>query len=158
MAALARAVGYGAWRAEPRGHVPVFADVRTSDARALVREFLRQAPGWLTPEQAPELLRCYGIPLADLAPAGTEVTVRVAGDRVFGSLVTFGEGPHGAPHATDRPGRGQADRSASRLRPEADSRPCATCCSGSRGSPRTCPRSPISTSIRSSSRPQGWPW
>ena len=45
-----------------------------------MREFLRQAPGWLAPEQAAELLRCYGIPLADLAPPGTEVTVRVADD------------------------------------------------------------------------------
>ena len=88
--ALARAVGYGAWRAEPRGHVPAFADVRTSDARTLVREFLRQAPGWLAPEQTAELLRCYLIPLADLPPPGTEVTVRVTDDRMFGSLVTFG--------------------------------------------------------------------
>jgi acyl-CoA synthetase (NDP forming)/GNAT superfamily N-acetyltransferase len=86
--ALARAAGYGAWRAEPPGRVPVFADVRTADARALVRS----EPGWLAPEQTAELLRCYGIPLADLAPPGTEVTVRVADDRVFGSLVTLGVG------------------------------------------------------------------
>ena len=92
VAALARAAGYGAWRAEPRGHLPGFPDIRTADARTLVREFLRQAPGWLAPEQAAELLRCYGIPLADLPPAGTEVTVRVADDHMFGSLVTLGLG------------------------------------------------------------------
>ena len=92
--ALARAAGYGAWRAEPRGRLPVFADIRTEDARTLVREFLRQAPGWLPPDQAAELLRCYGITLADLPPAGTEVTVRVADDHIFGSLVTLGPG-HG---------------------------------------------------------------
>ncbi len=57
-----------------------------------MREYLRQAAGWLPPEQAAELLRCYGIPLADLPPAGTEVTVRVADDHMFGSLVTFGLG------------------------------------------------------------------
>ena len=62
--ALARAAGYGAWRATPRGQVPVLPDVRTEDARALVRE---SAPGWLGPAQAAELLRCYGIPLADPA-------------------------------------------------------------------------------------------
>ena len=90
--ALARAVGYGAWRAEPRGHVPAFADIRTADARALAHDCLRQAPGWLTPGQAAELLRCYGIPLADLPPAGTKVTVRVADDHIFGSLVTLGIG------------------------------------------------------------------
>ncbi len=87
--ALARAAGYGAWRAEPRGHLPVFPDIRTEDARTLVREAL---PGWLPPEQAAALLRCYRIPLADLPPAGTEVTVTVADDRTFGPLVTFGSG------------------------------------------------------------------
>ena len=86
--ALARAVGYGTWRAEPQGHVPAFADIRTQDARTLVREFPRE--GWLRPEQAAELLRCYGIPLADFPAEGTKVTVRVADDHVFGSLVTFG--------------------------------------------------------------------
>ena len=38
--ALARAAGYGAWRAEPRGHVPEFPDVETADARALVQSAL----------------------------------------------------------------------------------------------------------------------
>jgi acyl-CoA synthetase (NDP forming)/GNAT superfamily N-acetyltransferase len=92
VAALARAAGYGAWRAEPHGHVPVFADIKTEQARTLVREVLHQAPGWLGPEYTAELLRCYGIPLADLAPPGSEVTVRVVDDPVFGGLVTFGVG------------------------------------------------------------------
>ena len=91
VAALARAAAYGAWRAEPHGHVPVFTDIRTEDARTLVHEALRRAPGWLAPEQTAELLRCYGIPLADLAPPGTELTVRVADDPVFGALVTLGD-------------------------------------------------------------------
>ena len=118
MAALARAAAYGAWRAEPHGHVPVFPDIRTADARTLVREVLQQAPGWLAPEQTAELLRCYGIPLADLAHPGTEVTVRLADDPVFGALVTFGETSRLAP-LTDL----DADkmvRSATRLHPEAD--------------------------------------
>ena len=85
VAALARAAGYGAWRARPRGHVPVFADIRTADARALVRD----VRGRLAPGQTAALLRCYGIPLTDLPPAGTEVTVTVADDRMFGSLVTL---------------------------------------------------------------------
>ena len=97
VAALARAAGYGAWRAEPHGHVPVFADIKTEQARTLVREVLRRAPGWLTPEHAAELLRCYGIPLADLAAPGAEVTVRVADDHVFGALVTFGDATRLAP-------------------------------------------------------------
>ena len=96
MRALARAAAYGAWRAEPRGRVPEFPDVRTADARALV---LPARPGWLGPEQAAELLRCYGLPLADLPPAGTELTVRVTDDHMFGSLVTLcplGSGPGAA--------------------------------------------------------------
>jgi acyl-CoA synthetase (NDP forming)/GNAT superfamily N-acetyltransferase len=92
--ALARAAGYGAWRAEPRGHVPDFADIRVAEARALVREFLGQAPGGgrLAPGQVAGLLRCYGIPLADLAPPGTEVTITVADDHVFGPLLVLGAG------------------------------------------------------------------
>ena len=45
VAALARAAGYGAWRAEPHGHVPVFADVKTEQARTLVRQVLAPGPG-----------------------------------------------------------------------------------------------------------------
>jgi acyl-CoA synthetase (NDP forming)/GNAT superfamily N-acetyltransferase len=97
--ALARAAAYGAWRAEPRGRVPQFPDIRTADARALVHESHHQ--GWLAPEQAAELLRCYGLPLADLPAAGTEVTVRVADDHMFGSLVTLGPAARLTP-LTDR--------------------------------------------------------
>ena len=64
--ALARAAGDGAWRAAPRGTVPDLPDVRTADARALIQD---SAPGWLGPAQAAELLRCYGIALADPAPS-----------------------------------------------------------------------------------------
>ncbi len=96
--ALARAAGYGAWRAEPRGHVPEFPDVETADARALVRSALARHQGWLGPEQTARLLRCYGLPLADLPPAGTELTVRVTDDHMFGTLVTLGrrEAPQAA--------------------------------------------------------------
>jgi acyl-CoA synthetase (NDP forming) len=86
--ALARAAAYGAWRAEPRGRVPRFPDVRTADARALVQA----GSGWLDPEQAADLLRCYGLPLADLPAAGTELTIRVTDDHMFGALVTLGRG------------------------------------------------------------------
>jgi acyl-CoA synthetase (NDP forming)/GNAT superfamily N-acetyltransferase len=83
--ALARAAGYGAWRAAPRGQVPDLPGVRTADARTLVR-----TSGWLGPAQAAELLRCYGIP-PDLTP-GPRAAVRVAGDRVFGPLVRLEAG------------------------------------------------------------------
>ncbi len=99
VAALARAASYGAWRAEPRGRVPDFGDIRVADARTLAREFLRQAPegGWLPANKATALLSCYGIPVAvseddPAAPAGTELIVTVAADQMFGPLVVFGLG------------------------------------------------------------------
>jgi acyl-CoA synthetase (NDP forming) len=107
VAAMARAAGYGAWRAAPRGQVPDFADIRAADARTLTHEFLRQAPdgGWLSPRQTTDLLGCYGILLADGEDAsatvaaragGTEVIVRVAADHTFGPLVMFEPGGHAA--------------------------------------------------------------
>jgi acyl-CoA synthetase (NDP forming)/GNAT superfamily N-acetyltransferase len=97
--AVARAAGYGAWRAEPRGQVPDFPDVRAADARLLIREFLRESPagGWLAPGQAAALVSCYGIPVAAgdeeaAAWPGTEVIVTVAADQMFGPLVVFGLG------------------------------------------------------------------
>src|SRR4029079_18582987 len=79
--AVAHAAGYGAWRAAPRGQVPDLTGVSTADARTLVR-----TSGWLSPAQATELLRCYGIRPGDLT-SGPRAAVRVAGDRVFGPLV-----------------------------------------------------------------------
>ena len=73
-AAVARAASYGAWRAGPRGQVPRLPDVRTEDAHALVREFFHATVGggWMPPEVTAGLLRCYGIPLAELTQAGSE--------------------------------------------------------------------------------------
>ena len=73
-AAVARAARYGAWLAAPSGVVPEFANVRTEDAHALVREFLGSDGhrGWLPPDTTEALLRCYGIPLTGLVPVHSE--------------------------------------------------------------------------------------
>ena len=94
VAAMARAIGYGAWLAEPRGRVPDFPDIRTADARTLAREFLRHTPqgGWLPPGKTADLLSCYGVAVGAAAPDGTEVIVTVAADQMFGPLVVFGLG------------------------------------------------------------------
>ncbi len=125
VAAMARAAGYGAWRATPRGHVPDFSDIRAGDAGTLAHEFLRQAPGggWLSAGQTTGLLGCYGITLAageDVSAnraaraGGTEVTIRAVADHVFGPLVTCGPG------GTDyRPAEVFADHAA-RLTPLTD--------------------------------------
>ncbi len=105
VAALARAAGYGVWRAGPRGRVPDFPDVETAQARAQVREFLQHAPagGWLPPGQVAELLRGYGISVAagqdapvtlGVVTGAAEVSVGVTADDIFGSLVALG--PPGA--------------------------------------------------------------
>ena len=129
-AAVARAATYGAWRTEPPGQVPSFPDIRAADARALVHEFLAQGSGSgsLPADKVADLLRCYGIPLAEpgLVPSvstgGMEVIVGVTDDEVFGSLVVFGlwrrghrrghrgvRRPCGPAHPADRHRRGQAD-------------------------------------------------
>jgi acyl-CoA synthetase (NDP forming) len=106
--ALARAAGYGDWRAEPRGEVPAFTDVAAGSARVLMHRFLAMAPGggWLPPSQVTALLACYGIAPGPVTAArapdgtvteagqadGTEVRVGVVDDRVFGPLIALGPG------------------------------------------------------------------
>ena len=47
--------------------MPELGRIRAADARALIGAFLGRLPGggWLPPVEAGELLRCYGIPLAE---------------------------------------------------------------------------------------------
>jgi acyl-CoA synthetase (NDP forming) len=107
--ALAHAAHYGAWRARPPGHVPEFSDVRSDDAQALIGAFLAGAPdgGWLPPGGAAELLGCYGVRLAPASQAtmnqgGTEVTIGVTHEPVFGPLILFGPADIAADAAGDR--------------------------------------------------------
>ena len=67
--ALGRAAGYGAWRATPAGCVPEL-DVDDARAAAIIARALSRGPGWLAPEDATELLDCYGIaqPPHELVP------------------------------------------------------------------------------------------
>jgi acyl-CoA synthetase (NDP forming) len=112
-AALAHASRYGAWRTGPHGQVPGFSDIRATDARALVTEFLHREPGgdWLAQAAAADLLRCYGIPSADSPArddtasqdtagndeaAGAEMAIGVTDDHVFGPLVVLDCGARAA--------------------------------------------------------------
>jgi acyl-CoA synthetase (NDP forming)/GNAT superfamily N-acetyltransferase len=69
--ALARAARYGCWRSRPSGTVPEFDDLRTPDARQTVSSFLARMPGggWLSAEEADDLLRCYDIPMVEFRRA-----------------------------------------------------------------------------------------
>ena len=100
--AMARAAKYGAWRTESRGRVPIFPDVRTEDARTLVRGFFRTTlgGGWMPPDKTAELLRCYGIPLAELTPARSEDEAVSAFEAVAGPVVLKADVP-GLLHKTD---------------------------------------------------------
>ena len=101
-AAMARAARYGAWRTEPRGQVPSLPDIRTEDARTLVRGFFHATlgGGWMPPDKTAELLRCYGIPLAELTPARSEDEAVRAFETVAGPVVLKADVP-GLVHKTD---------------------------------------------------------
>jgi acyl-CoA synthetase (NDP forming)/GNAT superfamily N-acetyltransferase len=101
-AAVARAARYGVWRTEPRGQVPSLPDVRTEDARALVHGFFHATVGggWMPPEATAELLRCYGIRLAELTAAGREDEAVRAFEAVAGPVVLKADVP-GLLHKTD---------------------------------------------------------
>lgn len=63
-AALGRVAAYARWRREPAGEVTEPVDIRLSEARTLVREYLTNQPGggWLPPEETMRLLDMFGIP------------------------------------------------------------------------------------------------
>jgi acyl-CoA synthetase (NDP forming)/GNAT superfamily N-acetyltransferase len=109
VAAMARAAGYGVWRAEPRGRLPAFTDISPAGARALLGEFLGEHPegGSLPPGTAASLLRLYGITLADDEdlPPGAEVMVQMSTDATFGPLIRFGLGGPSAELLDDRSAR-----------------------------------------------------
>jgi acyl-CoA synthetase (NDP forming)/GNAT superfamily N-acetyltransferase len=100
--AMGRAARYGAWRTEPRGQIPTLAGVRTEDAHALVHAFFHATlgGGWMPPDKTAELLRCYGIPLAELIPARSEDEAVSAFETVAGPVVLKADVP-GLLHKTD---------------------------------------------------------
>jgi len=80
--ALARAAFYGSWRSRPAGTVTEFGDLRAADARSIVDSFLARMPGggWLSAEEADDLLRCYGLPMVEfLRAADAGAAVEAAG-------------------------------------------------------------------------------
>jgi acetyl coenzyme A synthetase (ADP forming)-like protein len=66
--ALARVVAHAEWRVRARGTVPVFADVRPDIARSVVDGI----EAWLAPTAVHEVLRAFGIPVAEMRTAATE--------------------------------------------------------------------------------------
>jgi acyl-CoA synthetase (NDP forming) len=100
--ALARAAGYGAWRARPPGRPAVFDDLRPDDARTLIRGFLARSPagGWLPPALTGDLLACYGISPPAGHPAVSEQAAVDAAARLGGPVVLKADVP-GLVHKSD---------------------------------------------------------
>ena len=101
--ALARAARYGSWRSRPAGTVPELANLRVADAQSIIDAFLARMPGggWLSAEEADDLLRCYGIPMVEFRRAGyADAAVEVAA-RLGGHVVIKADVP-GLLHKTDR--------------------------------------------------------
>ena len=100
--ALGRAASYSAWRRRPAGSVPELAGIRPDDARALVQAFLGRLPGggWLSPAEADELLRCYGIPVVDSRYTTGLAALLEAADALGGHVALKADVP-GLVHKSD---------------------------------------------------------
>lgn len=70
--ALARATEYGAWRRRPKGIIPRFETIRREQARQILETGLARGAGWLTPEEAQQLLQAAGIAMAATRVVATE--------------------------------------------------------------------------------------
>jgi acyl-CoA synthetase (NDP forming)/RimJ/RimL family protein N-acetyltransferase len=99
--ALARAVTYSRWVNRPPGHVRWFEDLDVGAARALMTRLLRELPegGALSDDRLRELLRCYGIALAQQEPVATLDEAIAAGCRYGWNVMLRAA----APHLQDRP-------------------------------------------------------
>jgi acyl-CoA synthetase (NDP forming)/GNAT superfamily N-acetyltransferase len=100
--ALGRAARYGAWRSRPAGTIPEIDGLRVAEARALIGSFLARVPGggWLPPAETQDLLRCYGVPLAETIPA-RDTAAAVAAAAALGRHVVIKAEVPGLVHKTD---------------------------------------------------------
>jgi acyl-CoA synthetase (NDP forming)/GNAT superfamily N-acetyltransferase len=100
--AVGRAARYGSWRSRPAGTVPELPGIDAARARSLVGSFLARVPGggWLSPAEADELLRCYGIPLVETRAAG-DADEAAAAAAVLGGHVTIKADVPGLVHKSD---------------------------------------------------------
>jgi len=100
--ALARAARYGSWRSRPASTVPDISGLRVADARSIVGSFLARMPGggWLSADEADDLLRCYAIPMVEFRRAGNADAAVEAAASLGGHVVIKAEVP-GLLHKTD---------------------------------------------------------
>ena len=98
--ALAHAVRYGEWLAEPSGVAKTFPEVRRLEAVAIVSKALAAGEGWLGSGDTNRILDCYGIPLARSVVADSpEAAARAAGE--FPGRVALKASAPGLLHKTE---------------------------------------------------------
>jgi acetyl coenzyme A synthetase (ADP forming)-like protein len=82
---LRRAVEYSEMRRKPLGKIPVFKDIRKTEARGLLDTVMKNSaerPLHLTAEQISELLDCYGIHQAVIATATSPSEAKIAAKKL----------------------------------------------------------------------------
>ncbi|MEU7256454.1 GNAT family N-acetyltransferase [Streptomyces rimosus] len=101
--ALARAVSYAHWRAEPSGTVPALDGVDSATAAALVADFLARNPdgGWAGPQLCAALLDAYGIPQSPWAWVTGPDAAAAAAERLGGGRMALKAYWPGLLHKTD---------------------------------------------------------
>lgn len=80
--ALAHAVRYGRWRAQPMGKVVSFPDVRADQARAVVERALAAGGGWLSTPDVLAILDAVKIPTVSTITVSGEDEAVVAAKRI----------------------------------------------------------------------------
>ena len=96
--ALAHAVAYAGYRREPPGRLVWYEDTDPARARAVIEAAVREVPPGggphrLTPEQAGEILECFGVRVVSRPPrqnGGAPLELSVRQHHVFGPVVVLG--------------------------------------------------------------------
>jgi acetyl coenzyme A synthetase (ADP forming)-like protein len=103
--ALAHAVRYGIWAETPEGVVPQYADIKTSEGKALIADVLasietaaddeasRSDGRWLLPDEVATLLGAYGVPMATWRLAATPEAAGAAAVEIGGRVALKGVAP-----------------------------------------------------------------
>ena len=91
--ALTHALTYQRCRAEPDGTIPIFTDLDTGAAQAVVAGALATGGGWLSPLGCSALLEAYGVPVAPIRAATTAEEALAATRHLGYPVVLKGSGP-----------------------------------------------------------------
>jgi len=83
--ALSRAAEYGEWLRKPKGVIPLIRGIKHERARGIVERAMTRStdrPLWLSPQEMSDLLKCYGIRLAQTMVSKTAAEAAGAASKV----------------------------------------------------------------------------